>query len=376
MGSSMGRLFRLTTFGESHGGALGGVIEGCPPGLKLDLDAVQAELDRRRPGQSILTTQRKESDAVSFLSGLFEGRTLGTAIGFTIPNTDAHSASYLPFKDRYRPSHADFTYDARYGERAWAGGGRSSARETASRVAAGAVARQVLASLGPVEVVAWVDRVGEVQAQVDPRAVSREAVDSNLVRCPDPEAAARMEARIREVRRAGDTIGGVVRCVARGVPAGLGDPVFDKLEADLAHAMLSLPAAKGFESGSGYAGTLLTGLAHNDLFVPDGSGGIATSSNRSGGIQGGISNGMPIELSVAFKPVATVFQAQATVDTAGRATSVQPKGRHDPCVLPRAVPIVEAMACLVLVDHWLRWRGQVGAPPPVPLRRADEVDEG
>jgi chorismate synthase len=376
MGSSFGRLFRLTTFGESHGGALGGVIEGCPPGLLLDVAAVQAELDRRRPGQSNLTTQRDETDAITFLSGLFEGRTLGTAIGFTVPNTDAHTGSYEPFRDRYRPSHADFTYDARYGLRAWAGGGRSSARETVARVAGGAVARQVLATLGSVEVVAWVDRVGEIGSQVDPAVVSRAAVDSNLVRCPDPEAAERMEARIREVRREGDTVGGVVRCVARGVPAGLGDPVFDKLEADLAKAMLSLPAAKGFESGSGFGGTRLTGLQHNDRFVPDGAGGIGTRTNHSGGIQGGISNGMPIEIAVAFKPVATVFREQETVDRAGRATTVRPKGRHDPCVLPRAVPIVEAMVCLVLVDHWLRWRGQVGAAPPVPLLHPEELDEG
>jgi chorismate synthase len=260
----------------------------------------------------------------------------------------------------YRPSHADYTYDAKYGRRAWAGGGRASARETAMRVAGGAVARQVLASLGPVEVVAWVDRVGDVVADVDPATVTTAAVEAHIVRCPDGPAAEAMEARIRAARKAGDTVGGVVRCVARGVPAGLGEPVFDKLDGDLAKAMLSLPAAKGFEIGSGYGGLSLSGVQHNDLFVPDGSGGIATETNRSGGIQGGISNGMPITLSVAFKAVATVFQEQRTVNAAGEATTIKPRGRHDPCVLPRAVPIVEAMTCLVLVDHWLRWRGQCG----------------
>ncbi|TNE84963.1 MAG: chorismate synthase [Deltaproteobacteria bacterium] len=367
MGSTFGQLFRIHTFGESHGGALGVVIDGCPPGLTLDLARIQAECDRRRPGQSKLTTGRKELDQVEVLSGLFEGRTLGTSLALAIRNKDADSSAYANFKDTYRPSHADFTYDARYGIRAWAGGGRSSARETAARVAAGAVARQVLESLGNVEVVAWVDTVQELTAAVDPDAVTVADVDSNLVRCPDSEAAALMEARIRQIRAEGDTVGGVVRAVARGVPAGLGDPVFDKLDADLAKAMISLPAAKGFEVGSGFAGTALKGSAHNDLFVPE-NGGIATTTNRSGGIQGGISNGMPIELAVAFKPVATIFHEQDTVNDRGEATTVRPRGRHDPCVLPRAVPIVEAMMCLVLADHWLRWRGQVGAPPPVPLR--------
>ncbi len=367
MGSQHGVLFRVATFGESHGGSLGVVIEGCPPGLLLDVDAIQAELDRRRPGQSKLVTQRKESDTVRVLSGLFEGRTLGTPIALVVDNEDADSSAYAPFQDRYRPSHADFTYDARYGLRAWAGGGRASARETVARVAAGAVARQVLRSLGAVEVVAWVDRVHDVSAVVDPATVRLEEVEAHPTRCPDPEAAPRMEAKIRWARGEGDTVGGVVRCVARGVPAGLGDPVFDKLEADLAKACMSLPAAKGFESGSGFAGTWMTGRAHNDPFVPDGAGGVATTSNRSGGIQGGISNGMPIEIAVAFKPVATVFHEQDTVDRAGNATTVRPRGRHDPCVLPRAVPMVEAMVCLVLVDHWLRWRGQVGAPPQRPF---------
>ncbi len=361
MGSSVGTLFRVTTFGESHGGALGAIVEGCPPGLVVDWDAVQAELDRRRPGQSDLVTQRKETDTVEVLSGMFEGKTLGTAIGMMIPNKDAKSNSYLPFKDKYRPSHADYTYDAKYGIRAWAGGGRASARETASRVAAGALARQVLQTLGPVEVVAWVDRVGDLDSDVSSETVTREQVDANAVRCPDAVAAVAMEERIRQIKKQGDTIGGVVRCVARGIPAGLGAPVFDKLDADLAKAMLSLPAAKGFEVGSGYDGTLLTGTQHNDLFAPGPDGGVITETNRSGGIQGGISNGMAIEISVAFKAVATVFHEQRTVDIEGKATTVKPRGRHDPCVLPRAVPIVEAMMCLTLVDHWLRWRGQVGA---------------
>jgi len=272
----------------------------------------------------------------------------------------------VKYKHLYRPSHADFTYDAKFGIRAWAGGGRASARETAARVAAGAVARQVLETLGEVDVVAWVDRVGQIVADVDSDTVIHAAVDANPVRCPDPLAAAAMEARILEIRKAGDTIGGVVRCVARGVPAGLGEPVFDKLDADLAKAMISLPAAKGFECGSGYDSLSFTGTAHNDIFVPE-AGGIATATNRSGGIQGGISNGMPIEISVAFKPVATVFKAQKTVGRDGKSAMIKSRGRHDPCVLPRAVPIVESMMCLVLLDHWLRWRAQVGEPPPVPL---------
>ncbi len=369
MGSSFGTLFRITTFGESHGGAVGVVVDGCPPRIALPVERIQAELDRRRPGTSKLASTRKEADRVRIASGVQDGRTLGTPIALWVENEDADPKAYEELRHTYRPSHADFTWDARYGIRAATGGGRASARETAARVAAGAVARCVLDALGAVSIVAWVDEVHGDRATVDPATVAREAVEANEVRCPDPEAAARFEARILAARKAGDTVGGVVRCVARGVPAGLGDPVFDKLDADLAKAMLSLPAAKGFEVGSGFSGTRLTGREHNDPFVPDERLGIATSANRSGGIQGGISNGMPIELSVAFKPVATVFHEQPTVDDAGRPTTVRPRGRHDPCVLPRAVPIVEAMVALVLADHWLRWRGQVGAPPPVPLRR-------
>jgi chorismate synthase len=368
MGNTTGGIFRVTTFGESHGGGLGVVIDGCPPRMKLDLRRVQGELDRRRPGHSRLASQRRETDRVEVLSGLADGLTLGTPIAMVFRNEDADPSAYAELARAYRPSHADFTYDAKYGIRAASGGGRASARETVARVAAGAVARQVLESLGPVEVVAWVDAVGDDRADVGSDDVSRAQVDVTDVRCPDLAAASRFEAAILAARKAGDTLGGVVRCVARGVPAGLGEPVFDKLDADLAKALISLPAAKGFECGSGYAGTRLGGLAHNDPFVPDAWRGIGTRTNRSGGIQGGISNGMPIELSVAFKPVATVFRDQETVRDDGTPIVLSARGRHDPCVLPRAVPIVEAMVCIVLADHWLRWRGQVGGPPPVPLR--------
>jgi chorismate synthase len=379
MGNSFGRMFKVTTFGESHGPALGVVIDGCPPKIPLDLEAIAQELARRRPGTSLLSSQRKEQDRPEVLSGLLDGVTLGTPITLLIRNEDADSSAYEEMRHTYRPSHADFTYDAKYGIRAHAGGGRASARETAARVAAGAVARQVLAVLGssagrPVEVVAWVDSVAEEQAKVDSERVRLEEVYASEVRCPDPLAAARFSAAILAARKQGDTLGGVVRCVARGVPAGLGEPVFDKLDADLAKAMLSLPAAKGFEVGSGFEGTRLRGTTHNDLFVPDADKGIATRSNRSGGIQGGISNGMAIELAVAFKPVATVFHPQETVTDAGESTTLAARGRHDPCVLPRATPIVEAMVCLVLVDHWLRWRGQVGEPPSVPLRSGTPHD--
>jgi len=366
-GSTFGRLFRVTTFGESHGGALGVVVDGCPAGLELDLDAVRAALARRRPGTSKFVTARKETDAFEVLSGVFDGRTLGTPLSMVVRNKDADPRSYKPFADRYRPSHADFVYDAKHGFRTWQGGGRASARETVARVAAGAVAEQVLQAVGPVELVAWVDRLGGVQASVDPATVSRAAVDRHPLRCPDADAAERMVDVLQAARKDGDTVGGVVRCVVRGVPAGLGEPVFDKLEAALAGAMLSIPAAKGFESGSGYAGVDLRGRDHNDVWEPDGAGGARTRSNHSGGIQGGISNGMPIAFSVAFKPVATVFFEQETVDDRGRAATVKPKGRHDPCVVQRAVPIVEAMAALVLVDALLvqRSRAGLGTTPAV-----------
>ena len=362
MGSTFGKLFCVTTFGESHGGGLGVVIDGCPPGLSLQLDAVQAQLRRRRPGQSKLVSNRKEPDEVEVLSGVFEGRTLGSPLAMLVRNKDADPTAYAPFRHLYRPSHADFTTEARFGIRTWQGGGRASARETVARVAAGAVAEQVLSEAG-VEIVAWVDRVGDCAATVDAATVSRDAVDQHPTRCPDPAAAEQMEAIIRAVRADGDTIGGVVRVVARGVPAGLGDPVFDKLEADLAKGLMSLPAAKGVESGSGFSGSRMRGSAHNDAFEPGPApGSIRTRTNHSGGIQGGISNGMPVTFAVAFKPVATVFRPQDTVDDQGREARIKPRGRHDPCVVPRAVPMVEAMVALVLCDHLLRWRA-LGVPP-------------
>jgi chorismate synthase len=353
-GSTFGRAFRVTTFGESHGAAVGVVVDGCPPRLPLTVEEVQADLDRRRPGQSRLTTQRKEDDRAEFLSGVFDGVTLGTPIAVVIRNADARSGAYEDMKDVYRPSHADFTTEAKYGVRDWRGGGRASARETTGRVAAGAVARKLLRTVAGVEVLAWVESVHEIDAKVDETVVTTEAVEATPVRCPDPEAAEAMAAAIDDARRRGDSLGGVVACVARQVPAGLGEPVFDKLEADLAKAMLSLPAAKGFEVGSGFGGTRLTGLAHNDPFLAGPDGRPVTATNRSGGVQGGITNGAPVLLRVAFKPTATIAQAQQTVDRSGNEVTLAAKGRHDPCVLPRAVPIVEAMTCLVLADHWLR----------------------
>jgi chorismate synthase len=359
MASQFGTLFRVATFGESHGGGVGVVVDGCPPRLALDVAEIQRDLDRRRPGQSRLTTPRQEADRVEILSGMFEGRTLGTPIALLVRNEDARPASYEAMKDVYRPSHADFTYEAKYGIRNWQGGGRASARETIGRVAAGAIARKLLREAADIEVLAWVAQVQDLEAKVDAGTVSLAAVEANAVRCPDPEAAARMEERIDAARRRGDSLGGVVACVARGVPAGLGEPVFDKLEADLAKGVMSLPASKGFEIGSGFAGTRLTGSEHNDPFVP-GEHGPRTSTNRSGGVQGGISNGEPILVRVAFKPTATIRLAQQTVDRAGNAVTLEAEGRHDPCVLPRAVPMVEAMVLLVLADHWLRQRASEG----------------
>ncbi len=357
-GSTFGQLFRVTTFGESHGGAVGAVVDGCPAGVTLDLAAIQHQLDRRRPGQSDLVSQRAETDTVAVLSGLQDGVTLGTPIALVVTNKDARPGAYDDMAQVYRPSHADFTYDAKYGVRAASGGGRASARETVGRVAAGAIAQQLLAAQG-VEIVAWVDQVGGIELPadaVDEATIAAADVDIGPVRCPDGDVAAAMETLIRDVRKAGDTVGGTVRCVARGVPAGWGEPVFDKLHADLAKALMSLPATRGFEIGSGFAAVPMRGSAHNDPFVPGDDGGVATSSNRSGGIQGGISNGMPIRLRLAFKPVSTIFLEQDTVTASGEATTLKPKGRHDPCVVPRAVPIVEAMVGLVLCDHWLRQR--------------------
>jgi len=363
MGSQFGQVFRVTTFGESHGGAVGVVVDGCPPRLPLTSDEIQRDLDRRRPGQSRLTTPRQEADRVEILSGVFEDHTLGTPIALLVHNQDARPQAYEHMKDVYRPSHADYTTEAKYGIRNWQGGGRSSARETIGRVAAGAVARKLLNVMQSAEVLAWVRRVHEVEAKVDPGAVTLAAVESNMVRCPDAAAAAAMTQEIDAARKRGDSLGGIVECVARGVPVGLGDPVFDKLEADLARGLMSLPASKGFEIGSGFEGTRMTGIEHNDPFVIGSDGRPHTLSNRSGGVQGGISNGEDIVLRVAFKPTATISQAQRTVDRSGQAVVLEAQGRHDPCVLPRAVPMVEAMVCLVLADHLLRQRGVDVLPP-------------
>jgi chorismate synthase len=361
MASTFGHLLRVTTFGESHGGAVGVVVDGCPPRLALTVEEIQRDLDRRRPGQSAITTPRDEPDRAEVLSGIFEGQTLGSPIAIIVRNTDARPAAYADFKDTFRPSHADYTYEAKYGIRNWQGGGRASARETVGRVAAGAVARKLLAAAANVEVLAYVRRVQAIEATVDPDRVTLAEVESNIVRCPDATAAATMIARIDAARRAGDSLGGIVECVCRNVPPGLGEPVFDKLEADLARGMMSLPASKGFEIGSGFAGTQLSGIEHNDPFTVDASGRVRTVSNRSGGVQGGISNGESIIFRVGFKPTATISQPQQTIDRGGHAVTLAARGRHDPCVLPRAVPLVEAMACLVLADHFLRQRGQCGS---------------
>lgn len=345
-GNSFGKLFKLTTFGESHGAAIGGVIDGCPPGLELDFDAIQNELDRRKPGQSEIVTQRKEPDTVEFLSGIFEGKTTGTPIGFNIRNTNQKSKDYAHIKDVYRPSHADYTYDKKYGIRDYRGGGRSSARETACRVVAGAIAKQLLAS---VSINAYTSSVGDIFLEKPYQALNFSKTESNIVRCPDPEVAEKMIQRIKIIRKEGDTIGGTITCVLQNVPVGLGEPAFDKLHADLGKAMLSINAVKGFEYGSGFCGAKMKGSEHNDLFNQDGT----TKTNLSGGIQGGISNGMDIYFRVAFKPVATVIQKQDALDNAGNIVEMQGKGRHDPCVVPRAIPIVEAMAALVLADYYL-----------------------
>lgn len=356
MSNSFGHSFRITTFGESHGGGVGVVIDGCPPRLAISVEEIQHELDRRRPGQSRLTTPRQEADHAEILSGVFEGHTLGSSIAILVRNTDARSAAYADFKDIFRPSHADYTTEAKYGIRNWQGGGRASARETIGRVAAGAIARKLLRDLVGIEVIAWVSQVQDVQANVDPTQVSVDEIEASLVRCPNRESSQKMIERIDRAREDGDSLGGVVECVARNVPPGLGDPVFDKLEATLAHAMLSIPASKGFEIGSGFACASMKGSAHNDPFVPGTNGKPHTTTNYSGGVQGGISNGEPITLRVAFKPTATIRQKQKSVDRGGNAVELEAQGRHDPCVLPRAVPIVEAMVCLALADHWLRQR--------------------
>ena len=353
MGNTFGQLFRVTTWGESHGPAIGAVVDGCPSLLPLSEADIQPDLDRRAPGQSRLTTQRTESDTVRILSGVFEGLTLGTPIGLLIPNEDQRSADYREVQTKYRPSHADYTYEAKFGIRDWRGGGRTSARETAARVAAGAIARTVLARRWGVEIVAWVSQVGRESEESDVERVTREQVEQTPVRCPEPAAAARMIAAIEAIRKEGNSLGGTVTCALRGCPPGWGEPVFDRLEADLAKAMLSLPATKGFEIGSGFGGTALTGLEHNDEYYMEGAR-VRTRTNRSGGVQGGITTGETVWFRVAFKPTATVLREQRTVSTSGEETTITGRGRHDPCVLPRAVPMVEAMAALVLVDHALR----------------------
>jgi chorismate synthase len=355
--SSLGKLFRISTFGESHGGGVGVVLDGCPPRLPIDAADIQRDLDRRRPGQSRLTTPRKEADKVEILSGVFEGRTLGTPIAMLVRNEDARPSAYEAMKDVYRPSHADYTYEAKYGIRNWQGGGRASARETVGRVAAGAIARKLLQVVANVEVIGWVRSVQDLEVEVDAARVTLADVEASPTRCPDAATAQAMAERIDLARRNLDSLGGVVECVARNVPPGLGEPVFDRLEADLAKAVLSLPASKGFEIGSGFAGTRMTGSTHNDPFMPGEGGRPRTASNRSGGVQGGISNGEPIVIRVAFKPTATISQAQQTVDSANNPVTLEAQGRHDPCVLPRAVPMVEAMVCLTLADHYLRQRG-------------------
>lgn len=348
-GNTFGKSFTLTTFGESHGPALGGVIDGCPAGVPIDIEVIQKDLDRRKPGQSAIVTQRKEPDTVEIYSGVFDGKSTGTPIGFVIHNTNQKSKDYSHIKDSYRPSHADYVYDQKYGFRDYRGGGRSSARETAARVVAGSIAKQLIA---PVQIQAFVSAVGELTLP-NPEMISDFSfIEQNPVRCPDPAVAAEMETYIKQVRKDGDTVGGIITCVAKNVPVGLGEPVFDKLHAVLGQAMLSINAVKGFEYGSGFAGAVLRGSVHNDLYNEDGT----TKTNNSGGVQGGISNGMDIYFNVAFKPVATIMQSQETIDNKGETVTMEGKGRHDPCVVPRAVPIVEAMTALVLADFTLRNR--------------------
>src|SRR6185437_1413550 len=357
MANSFGTLFRITTWGESHGGGVGVVVDGCPPRLALTEADIQPDLDRRRPGQSKIVTPRKETDRVQILSGTFEGKTLGTPISMWVRNEDQRPEAYSEMATKFRPSHADYTYQAKFGIRNWQGGGRTSARETIGRVAAGAIAKKLLRERYGVEVLAYVQQVQKISADIDPAKVKFADIESNIVRCPNAEAAEKMIRLIEKMRRAGDTVGGIVTGVARGVPAGWGEPVFDRLEADLAKAMLSLPASKAFEIGSGFSSILLTGTQHNDAFRAKG-GKVYTTTNRSGGIQGGISNGETIYFRTAFKPVATVMVEQETVDVDFKNTTLKARGRHDPCVLPRAVPMVEAMAALVLVDHALRHKAQ------------------
>ncbi|WP_196890528.1 chorismate synthase [Aureivirga marina] len=344
--NSFGEIFRLTSFGESHGEAIGGIIDGCPSGIELDLEAIQKELDRRKPGQSKIVTQRKEPDEVQFLSGIFEGKTTGASIGFIIKNQNQKSHDYSHIKDQFRPSHADFTYSQKYGNRDYRGGGRTSARETANWVVAGAIAKQVISQI---KITAYTASVGKIHLNKTYQEVDFSQIEKNIVRCPDLEKAEEMISYIQQIRKEGDTIGGIVECVIQNVPIGLGEPIFNKLHAQLGKAMLGINAVKGFAFGSGFEGTELKGSEHNDLFNADGS----TKTNYSGGIQGGISNGMDIFFKVAFKPVATIMQEQDTIDKEGNLVKMMGKGRHDPCVVPRAIPIVEAMAAMVLTDFYL-----------------------
>lgn len=360
MPNTFGHLFQITTWGESHGGGVGVVVDGCPPRLSISEADIQFELDRRRPGQSKIVTPRKESDTCQILSGVFQGKTLGTPISIWVKNEDQRPEAYSEMETMFRPSHADYTYQAKYGIRNWQGGGRASARETIGRVAGGAVAKKLLArELPSLEVISYVEQIHKFSAKVDPATVRFRDIESNIVRWPMPAEADKLIRFIEKVRSQGDSVGGVVACVVRGMPVGLGEPVFDKLEADLAKAMMSLPASKGFEIGSGFSGSLLKGSEHNDPFVMRG-GQVRTKTNRSGGVQGGISNGENLFFRVAFKPVATIAQAQQTVTIKGKAAELKARGRHDPCVLPRAVPMVESMVRLVLADHWLRHKAQNG----------------
>ena len=347
MANSIGNLFKLTTFGESHGAAIGGIIDGCPAGISINFEFIQKELDRRKPGQSKITTQRNEADKVEFLSGIFEGKTTGTPIGFQIKNTNHRSTDYSHNTNVYRPSHADFTYDKKYGLRDYRGGGRSSARETANWIVGGAIAKHLLKDI---EIVAYTSSVGEITVANDYTQLNLTQIENNIVRCPDKAVAEKMIDKIEKVKKNGDTIGGTITCVVKNVPVGLGDPVFDKLHAELGKAMLSINAVKGFEYGSGFEGTKMLGSAHNDVFIKNGK----TKSNFSGGIQGGISNGMDIYFKVAFKPVATIMKNQQTIDSEGNIVQIQGKGRHDPCVVPRAVPIVEALTSIVLANFLLK----------------------
>jgi chorismate synthase len=352
-GNTFGTLFRLTTFGESHGSALGGVLDGCPSALEIDLDFIQNELDRRRPGQSAVTTPRSEPDKVEFLSGIFDGKTTGAPIAFLIRNTNQQSADYEHLKDIFRPSHADYTYEQKYGFRDYRGGGRASARETLARVVGGAIAKLLLKRSG-ISIKAYVSQIGTIMLQQNPFDIDLSLAEQNTVRCPDPPTAIRMEEYLKELQQTGDTAGGIISCLILNVPAGLGEPIFDKLQADLAKAMLSINAAKGFETGEGFSSAAMTGSMHNDIFIKNSTGQIGTRTNHSGGIQGGISNGQPIWFRVAFKPVSTLMMDQPSVNRDGEPAMIKGKGRHDVCVVPRAVPVVEAMSALVLADHLLR----------------------